>query len=118
MNMKIEILTLIIRLGILFVSGFLAPALKAWLESKAEDARIERLKGYARQAVEAAEQIHKKAQKDDPDGEKRRKFAREALNRMGYKMGLALSQDEIDALIEAAVWQLNRESRAITGPEQ
>lgn len=113
--MRIEIMTLIVRLGILIVTGFIVPSLKIWLESKAEDARIERLKGFARQAVEAAEQIHKKALADDPNGSKRREFAGKALNRMSYKMGLALSQDEIDALIEAAVWEINRESKAAIG---
>ena len=55
--MKMELLTLLVKLGILLITGFLAPAFKAWLEAHAEDARIERIKGYARQAVRAAEQM-------------------------------------------------------------
>ena len=109
--MKIELLTLAVRIAALVITGIIAPALKGWLESRAEDARIERIKGFARQAVSAAEQIHKKAMQDDPDGTRRKELAKQILDRMGLKAGIALSASELDDIIEAAVYDLNLENK-------
>ncbi|MBE6005577.1 MAG: hypothetical protein E7238_00130 [Sarcina sp.] len=110
--MKIELATLVlvIRGIVLIIAVFLAPAAKAWLNHKTENAKMERIKEYARQVVAAAEQVHKKVQQDDPTGSKRLKYATDMITRMTLRMGIALSSAEINALIQAAVYELNRQS--------
>ncbi len=104
--MKIEIATLI-RLGILVITGFIAPAFKAWLSQKAEDARWSRIISWAEMAVAAAEQQYKDYAKRDPDGTRRKRFAARVLAEVLRKAGIALSEDEMTALIESAVADLN-----------
>ena len=105
--MKIELLTLTVRLAALIVTAFVIPALKTWLEKKTEDENLAQVQEWAAKAVQAAEQIHKKARKDDPTGVKRRKFAIDFLNQLCTKHGVRLSKEEIEVLIEAAVDEVN-----------
>lgn len=107
--MKMELCTLLIRIGILIITGYVAPAIKRWLVSRAEDARVERIKGWARQAVNAAQQIYKKMDAEDPTGEHRRKDAVRFLVEACRRAHIQLDETEIDALIEAAVYELNME---------
>lgn len=109
--MKMELLTLLVKLGILLITGFLAPAFRAWLEAHAEDARIERIKGYARQAVRAAEQMQKQIGVEDPTGDTRKKRAIRFLMEACRRIGIELSTDEIEELVEAAVYELNKEKQ-------
>lgn len=105
--MKIELLTLTVRLAALIVTAFVIPALKTWLEKKTENENLAQVQEWAAKAVQAAEQIHKKARKDDPTGVKRRKFAIDFLNQLCAKHGVRLSKEEIEVLIEAAVDEVN-----------
>lgn len=107
--MKMELLTLLIKVAVVVITGYIAPAAKRWLESRAEDARVERLKGWARQAVNAAQQIYKKMGVEDPTGERRRKDAVRFLVEACRRANIQLEETEIDALIEAAVYELNKE---------
>ena len=107
--MKMELLTLFVRIGVLLITGYVAPAIKRWLESRAEDARLERLKTWARQAVNAAQQIYKKMDIEDPNGGRRRKAAVRFLVEACRRANIHLEETEIDALIEAAVYELNME---------
>lgn len=105
--MKIELLTLTVRVAALIVTAFVIPALKTWLEKKTENENLAQVQEWAAKAVQAAEQIHKKARKDDPTGVKRRKFAIDFLNQLCAKHGVRLSKEEIEVLIEAAVDEVN-----------
>jgi len=113
--MKMELLTLLLRLGILVISGFLAPAFKRWLDSRAQDARVERIKGFARQAVKAAEQMQKQIGVEDPTGSSRKKRAIKFLVEACRRIGIKLSTDEITELVEAAVYELNKEKEKANG---
>lgn len=104
---KIEVITLLIRVAILVITGLIIPALKKWIDAKSENETISIIKEWACTAVWAAEQLHKKVEHDDPDGTLRRKYAYEAINRMAFKLGVALTSDEIYAMIESAVYGLN-----------
>lgn len=105
--MTTEIISLLIRLAIAVVVGILAPACKKFINTKTENEQRERIRQVAETAVYAAEQIHKYVEKDDPDGTKRWGFAHDAIERAAYKMGIALSNKEIDTYIQAAVLEVN-----------
>jgi len=113
--MKIEIIKILIQVAILFITGIVIPALKKWIDAKSENEAIATVKGWAYTVVWAAEQIHNKAKHDDPTGAIRRKYAHEAIERMALKLGLALSEKEIDAMIECAVHELNGCRVPVTG---
>lgn len=105
--MKLEIITTIIRVAIVILTGLVVPAIRKWLNAKTNDEAMSEVKQWAYTVVWAAEQIHNKAKKDDPTGTLRREYAHEAIERMGLKLGLVLSSDEIEAMIECAVHELN-----------
>ena len=104
---RIQIITTIIRIVILLIVYILIPTLKKWIDAKSENEAIATVKQWAYTVVWAAEQIHNKAKHDDPTGDLRRKYAYEAIERMAFKLGLALSEKEINAMIECAVHELN-----------
>lgn len=105
METKIELATVIIRAVTLVVVGVIIPAIRRWLNTKTENAKMERVKAWARTAVAAAEQMYRKY--DDPHGTKRKKYAAEAILSMGIKCGIHLTKEEAETLIEAAVQEIN-----------
>lgn len=84
-----EIVTALLSLCAALITGFAVP----WLREKLGAARLERLAGLARVAVEAAEQIY-----GSGEGEKKRAYAIAWLGERGF------SVDE--AQLEAAVYRL------------
>lgn len=104
MTATTEIITLCIRLAIAVMCGIIAPLVKRWLEAKAENAKMDRIKQAAETAVYAAEQMLKSA---DPDGTQRYDFAVRAIVAASHKIGITLTPDEIKMIIEAAVQEIN-----------
>lgn len=102
--MTTEIITLLLRLAIAVMVGIVVPAFTKWLDAKTENEQLAKVKEVAKTAVYAAEQIYKGV---DPDGEIRRKYAREAIVRVAKSTGMALTEREIDEIIQAAVKELN-----------
>lgn len=102
--MKIEIITLIIRLAIAVMTGICIPAFKHWLDVKAENEKLQQIRQTAETAVYAAEQLMKKT---DPTGEERRKYAHRLISMTANRLGVALTDGEIDSMIQAAVKELN-----------
>ena len=102
--MKLEIITLIIRLAIAIMTGICIPAFKHWLDVKAENEKFAQIRQTAETAVYAAEQLLKKT---DPDGEERRKYAHRLIAMAAMRLGVALTDNEIDSMIQAAVKELN-----------
>lgn len=102
-----ELAELIIRVVVLVMAGIIIPALKKWIETKTQNEKINQIKDAARTAVYAAEQIYNTVEKADPDGVERRNLVRSAINRAAYKVGIALSEKEIEQIMEAAVKELN-----------
>lgn len=105
--MTVEITTLILRLAIVFISGFLAPAVRTWLETKTDNEKMNKLKMAAETAVYAAEQMHKATENVEEYRELRRKFAHDAISRAAHKIGIVLTETEINTLMEAAVQEIN-----------
>ena len=102
--MKVEIITLIIRLAIAIMTGICIPAFKHWLDIKAENEKFAQIRQTAETAVYAAEQLMKKT---DPTGEERRKYAHRLISMTANRLGVALTDGEIDSLIQAAGKELN-----------
>ena len=102
--MKVEIITLIIRLAIAIMTGICIPAFKHWLDVKAENEKFAQIRQTAETAVYAAEQLMRKT---DPDGEGRRRYAHKLIAMTADRLGVALTDHEIDTLIQAAVRELN-----------
>lgn len=102
--MKLEIATLIIRLAIAVMTGICIPAFKHWLDVKAENEKLQQIRQTAETAVYAAEQLMRKT---DPTGEERRKYAHRLISMTANRLGVALTDGEIDSLIQAAVKELN-----------
>lgn len=107
MNVKVELIKLIVQIITLVITAFIAPALMSWLNQKAEDAQLDRVKGWALRAVKAAEQVYKDYARSDPDGVKRRSYARRVLKRACDRCKMCLTDEDIETLIEAAVKEIN-----------
>lgn len=107
--MKLEIVKLGLQVVILVVSGIIVPAVQKWMHEKTENEKLARIKQWAETACYAAEQIHNKAKKNDPTGQKRKQYAKEMLTRLCEKYKVDISDNDVEALIEAAVTAINLE---------
>ena len=102
--MKLEIITLVIRLAIAVMTGICIPAFRTWLKAKTENEKYEQIRQTAETAVYAAEQLMRKK---DPTGEDRRKYAHQLIAMTAMRLGVELTDNEIDSMIQAAVQELN-----------
>ena len=105
--MNVEIITLILRLVIVIVSCVIAPTVKHWLETATDNAKMESIREAAWSAVYAAEQLYNTMEHADPSGEIRRKYAARAVSIAAARAGIALTDSDIDNIIQAAVQELN-----------
>lgn len=101
--MKIELATTIIRFVMLLMVMFVAPAVKTYLETHAEDVRIKNLTKWAIIASSAAEKI----KESDPDGTLRKSYASQFLYAVRNHMQLDFTDEEIDKVIESTVCDYN-----------
>ena len=99
--MNVEIITLILRLVIVIVS------VKHWLETATDNAKMESIREAAWSAVYAAEQLYNTMEHADPSGEIRRKYAARAVSIAAARAGIALTDSDIDNIVQAAVQELN-----------
>ena len=99
-----EIITLCVRLAIAIMCGIILPVVRHWIEMQTMNAKYERIRQAAETAVYAAEQMLRKA---DPDGTQRYNFAVSAIIMASEKVGIKLTEKEIESIIEAAVKELN-----------
>ena len=97
--MTLEIITSVMRIVIIIMTGILLPMIRRWISNRTEYDKYNRIKEWAYTAVWAAEQIHNKAEHDDPEGTLRRKYAKEAIKCMADKCGLELSESEINVFL-------------------
>ena len=105
--MKLEIITLLLRLAIVVITCVIAPTVKHWLETSTENTKMESIREAAWSAVYAAEQLYNTMKHADPSGEIRRKYAARAVSIAAAKVGIVLTDDEIDNIVQAAVQELN-----------
>jgi len=105
--MKLEIITLLLRLAIVVITCVIAPTVKHWLETSTENAKMESIREAAWSAVYAAEQLYNTMEHADPSGEIRRKYAARAVGIAAAKVGIVLTDSDIDNIVQAAVQELN-----------
>lgn len=105
--MKLEIITLLLRLAIVVITCVIAPTVKHWLETSTENVKMESIREAAWSAVYAAEQLYNTMECADPSGEIRRKYAARAVSIAAARAGIALTDSDIDNIVQAAVQELN-----------
>jgi uncharacterized membrane protein len=105
--MKLEIITLLLRLAIVVITCVIAPTVKHWLETSTENAKMESIREAAWSAVYAAEQLYNTMERADPSGEIRRKYAARAVSIAAARAGIALTDSDIDNIVQAAVQEIN-----------
>lgn len=108
MNSYVEIIiTIAFRSFIAVMIAVVIPAIKTWLERKTENEKLDQIKQWAYTAVNAAERAYKDYKVTDPKGIKRKEYARVAIMAVSSRLGLKLTDKEINAMIEAAVEEMN-----------
>lgn len=97
-----EIVLELLKLTIMIVAMLLTRYVVPWLKAKTQNETMHTLIDWAIQAVLAAEQAHK-AQ----SGPERKAIVTRFIKQILEQKNLALSDEEIDVMIEAAVRQMN-----------
>lgn len=92
----------IIGVVTVLITYYLIPYLKTKLSKEKQDD----FDKWVRIAVQAAEQLLKAT---DPTGEKRKKYVLDFLKKKGY----TIDMDNVEAAIEAAVYELNLAEKAV-----
>ena len=104
---KMELITTLIRAAMLIITIFIAPALRAWLKTHADEKAVQTMEQWADIAARAAEQIRNALDIKDPDGSQRKTWARKWIIETAKKMNVYITADQADMLIEAAVMDNN-----------
>ena len=92
-------ITPIVQAIIAFIGAIITCVLIPWIRSKTTKEQQEEIKQWVKIAVAAAEQIFV----GQGRGEEKKQWVLEFLSKYNLKVDL----DAIDAMIEAAVWELN-----------
>ena len=100
---KLELISTLIKAAMMIVTIFVAPALRSWLKAHADEKAVKTMTEWAEIAVKAAEQIKDHMNVQDPDGKKRKAWARRWIIETAHKMKIEITEDQADILIEAAV---------------
>ena len=104
---KLELISTLIKAAMMIVTIFVAPALRSWLKAHADEKAVKTMTQWAEIAVKAAEQIKDHMNVQDPDGKKRKAWARRWIIETAHKMKIEITEDQADMLIEAAVLDNN-----------
>lgn len=104
---KLELISTLIKAAMMIVTIFVAPALRSWLKAHADEKAVKTMTQWADIAVKAAEQIKDAMNVQDPDGAKRKEWARKWIIETARKMKVEITIEQADMLIEAAVMDNN-----------
>ena len=104
---KLELISTLIKAAMMIVTIFVAPALRSWLKAHADEKAVKTMTQWADIAVKAAEQIKDAMNVKDPDGTKRKVWARKWIIETARKMKIEITIEQADMLIEAAVMDNN-----------
>ena len=97
-DIVLELLKLTIMIATMLVTHYLIP----WLKAKTQNETMHALIDWAVQAVLAAEQCHQAV-----SGPERKAIVTKFIKQILEQKNIALSDEEIDVMIEAAVKQMN-----------
>lgn len=98
-----EIIKIAIQLVIALITLIVLPKLKTFLDCKVDEDDLKTILEWVKIAVEAAEQIYKQSGMG--------KVKKEYVENFLASKGIYYDKDEIDALIESAVFNLNEERK-------
>lgn len=102
-DQMISIIGKLIAAAFVGVVTYLAPKVKMWLETHASKTEQEKVRILIQSFAEAAEQL---LYESDDTGFKRMAYVKNQLTAVG--IGIT---DEIVAMIESAVWEINNQNR-------
>lgn len=100
-EMAMEILKVIVMLAVLLVTRYLIP----WIKELIGAARMEEIRKWAKDAVEAAQQVH-----DAKPGAERKAIVVDIMRGILQRKNIDMSEKELDTLIEAAVKAMKMEA--------
>lgn len=101
----LELLKLTIMIAIFLITRYAIP----WIRAKTENSVMQSLIDWSMQAVMAAEQTH-----DAGSGVEKKAIVTEFIKKLLLQKNIALSDEEIEMLIEAAVRQMKMEDGTAT----
>lgn len=93
-EMMMEALKVIVMLAVILVTRYLVP----WIKELIGAAKMEEIRKWAKDAVEAAQQVH-----DAKSGAERKKIVIDIMRGILLRKNIDMSEEELDVLIEAAV---------------
>lgn len=93
-EITMEILKVIIMLAVILVTRYLVP----WVKELIGASKMEEIRKWAKEAVEAAQQVHKAK-----TGEERKKIVVDIMRGILLRKNIDMSDEELEVLIEAAV---------------
>jgi len=94
-------ITLIVKIVLMVLAAIYTYILVPFIKAKTTDTELESLKKFVRAGVRAAEMIYN----EDGMGAKKKAYVLEYLKELGYSIDV----NEIDAIIEGAVYELKKE---------
>lgn len=98
-DLVFEIMKVIVMVAMLVISRYLIP----WLRDKIGIAKLETAEKWANYAVLAAQQVL-----SDEKGADRKAYVTQFLKEILTAKNIALSDEQLDALIEAAVYTMKK----------
>lgn len=111
--MNREIMLLIVRLIIMVLASVWTAYVVPLIKEKTNNETMQSVINWTVQAVLAAEQVHQAS----GDGPKRKQIVIDFIKKLLERKNIALSDEEIDVLIESAVKQMNAAKEAATHGE-
>lgn len=98
-ELLVDILRVVIIAAIIFFTRYCIPALKSYISSS----NYALVASVVQDAVEQAEQIIKK----EKAGSEKKEFVKATLSKIFEDAGIHITEDQIDSLIESAVFAMN-----------
>ena len=96
--MTTEMITKLTELTMTVIALLISAYVIPWLKTKIESDKLEKLKIFCEQAVRSAEQLYK-----DEQGSLKKAYVKKLINEQIEKLGLGLSEAEVEAIIEGVV---------------
>lgn len=106
---------------IVTIAGIVARQLLPYLREKRDEA-VEKIRqtrwAWCAEIIDAVVRAVEQTVSDEIHGEDKKNEAFKLIHRIFYQAGLHLSDDQIDALIEAAVQSMNAQTITVEGVEE
>lgn len=106
-DILMQALKIVVMVVTLVITRYVIPYLKA----KTDAQKIDRALAYIREGVRAAEQIY-----DQKDSKIKKKYVLTYGRKIAGRIGLDLSEEDLEMLIEAAVKTMNDETPILLEP--